>query len=214
SPARAECTGRRLGSPCGLPLLEVLQDLQGGLCVARDLLEDLEGRLLGGLGHLGGVLETKAVFLRLAVAREQQHGTRESGLDGERQVEQDERINVPLVGEEFDGVDDDPDRYEHALDAEEPPRADSRCGLVGNPLPEGGFVMKELVDGVLVLAGNSLPRGSDGGLNCHQAGSASSSRRICNVSSVFFLISVRIFVMCCSPLSDSSAACSSVMRSF
>src|SRR4029077_3448700 len=103
---------------------------------------------------------------------------------------------------------------EHALDGQEPPGADPGGGPVGDALADCGLIVEELVDRVLVLARHPLPGGRDRSLRRHQPASASSSRRICSVSSVFFLISMRILVMCFSPLSDSSAACSSVIRSF
>src|ERR1700692_1241361 len=110
--ARGSSTGFRIS-----PLLEVLEHLERGLGVALDLLEDLEGRLLRRFRHLGGVLQPQAVLLRLTVTREQQHRPREGRLDAEHEVEEDERVEVPLVSEKFDAVDEYPDHDEEALDA-------------------------------------------------------------------------------------------------
>ena len=94
--------------------LDVAEDRQrqlrvslGQLGYVFDRAQDLHVLAVGLVRLRSRVLERQAVFLRLAVARQKQHGPGVCGLRREDEIEHDERSGVPAV-RPGDRVEDDP----------------------------------------------------------------------------------------------------------
>ena len=119
-----------------------------GFDVRFDRLEDLNVLVVRLVGLVARVLESEPVLLGLPVACKQKHRTCIRGLNGEQEVQQDERLGVEM--EEQDGVADEPDGNRNRLHDQERPRADACRDPVGQPLPERGLVVVQLIDGMFV----------------------------------------------------------------
>ena len=156
----ATCARRRLSAGArAAELVEPLGDpvqLTAQVVAGRHLADrhpergQLAGEVLGvGLRPLGAaavLVQRHPVAVVLPVLRQQDQRGGVGGLGGEGQVEQDERVGVPLVRAHEHEVEGDPHDHEHGLDrqvaagAEEPgdPLGEAREACRGRPRPAGG----------------------------------------------------------------------------
>ena len=98
------------------------------------------GVVLGPGRHLPVPLDNGAVPVVLPVLGEQDQRRRVGGLGGERQVEQDEGVRVPVL-DQADGVEHDPPDDQDALADQEPAGAQEPGDPLGDP-PEGVVVVR------------------------------------------------------------------------
>src|SRR5215472_9326791 len=75
------------------------------------------------------------VFSSLAIAGQQQDRASIGCLDAEHEVQQDERVRVPLERDAYQ-VQCNPNTDQYRLDNDEPPAANARGGRVGDALTE------------------------------------------------------------------------------
>jgi len=119
-----------------------------------------EARVIQALLALHGfglrVLEGEPVLLGMAIGGQQQDRAGVGGLEGQDQVQEDERVGVPMQLEDRHRVEDDPDHHEDGLGDDEPPGAQQPGHAVGQAFPEAGLVMVDAVDGVLVSLASRL----------------------------------------------------------
>jgi hypothetical protein len=76
-------------------------------------------------------------------------------LNAEQEVQEDEGERVPVT-HEADDVEREPQEHSTRLDDEKRPRTDSGSDLVGEHLAEGGFVVVQNIDGMLMIVGVEL----------------------------------------------------------
>src|ERR1700692_4547779 len=103
--------------------LELLEYAKSEVRVLLDLDEDAVDLFLALVRLVGHVLKRDAVLLSMAIARQQHDGPCVGGLEGERKVEEDERVRIPALHNEAPKVDCSPSEQEDRMNAHEPPRA-------------------------------------------------------------------------------------------
>ncbi len=110
---------------------------------ARRTAASLAGQELGvGLGprrHLPVALDVGPVPVVLPVLRQQDQRRGVGRLGREGQVEQDERVRIPVL-DDADGVEDDPDDHEHGLADQESPGAEEPRHPLREPPERVGVV--------------------------------------------------------------------------
>jgi AcrR family transcriptional regulator len=161
--ALAECSSRSLRSGSGLRLTRsvsgpgvlvedelghpgqrVVQVLRGHHVGYRQPDSgQLPGQVLGiGLGpvrHVPVALDVGPVPVVLPVLGQQDERRGVGGLGREGQVEQDERVRVPVL-DQADGVEDDPEGHHHRLPEQEAPGAQEPRDRLGEPAEYVGVV--------------------------------------------------------------------------
>src|SRR5437868_8827312 len=170
---RTTLTGRSLRSGCFPPLpgahhfgdvlldegLDMLQDrdrhlgvLLGQRGVLLDRAEDLHVLAIRLVSLVGRVLQSQTVFLRLAVAGQQENRSGVRGLGREGEVEQDVRVGVDVdLARRLECVDRHPTGHQHRLDDQESPRSDECGDAVRQVLAVRRALVMDDVDRVLVV---------------------------------------------------------------
>ena len=136
----AELVGDQLGQP-GQRVLEVLRghhvgqgEADGGEFAGEEL-----GVGLGPRRYLPVTLDVGPVPVVLPVLGEQDQRRGVGRLGREGQVEQDERVRIPVL-DDADGVEDDPADHEHRLADQETPGAEEPRDPLGEPPERVGVV--------------------------------------------------------------------------